>query len=47
MLTNSLSYVFRAPYLVVFPGLAVGIIVLCVYTLADGLRDALDPRMRI
>jgi peptide/nickel transport system permease protein len=45
MLTNSLSYVFRAPYLVFFPGMAVGLIVLCVYTLADGLRDAFDPRL--
>ncbi len=46
MLTNSLSYVFRAPHLVVFPGLAVGAIVLCVYMFADGLRDAFDPRLK-
>lgn len=46
MLTNSLSYVFKAPYLVVFPGLAVGFLVLCVYMLADGLRDAFDPRLK-
>jgi peptide/nickel transport system permease protein len=46
MLTNSLQYVFRAPYLVVFPGLAVGLLVLSVYMFADGLRDAFDPRLR-
>jgi len=46
MLTNSLNYVFKAPYLVVFPGLAVGILILCVYMLADGLRDAFDPRLK-
>ncbi|MDQ3701825.1 MAG: ABC transporter permease [Chloroflexota bacterium] len=46
MLTNSLSYTFKAPYLVVFPGLAVGTVVLCVYMLADGLRDAFDPRLK-
>jgi peptide/nickel transport system permease protein len=46
MLTNSLNYAFRAPHLVVFPGLAVGLLVLCVYMLADGLRDAFDPRLK-
>ena len=46
MLTNSLNYFFKAPHLVVFPGLAVGLIVLCVYMLADGLRDAFDPRLK-
>ncbi len=45
MLTNSLTYMFKAPYLVIFPGLAIGLLVLCVYTLADGLRDAFDPRL--
>jgi ABC-type dipeptide/oligopeptide/nickel transport system permease subunit len=46
MLTNSLNYVFRAPFLVVFPGLAIGLMVLCVYMLTDGLRDAFDPRLK-
>ncbi|HEX2033324.1 MAG TPA: ABC transporter permease [Chloroflexota bacterium] len=46
MLFNSLDYIFRAPHLVLFPGLAVGLIVLCVYTFADGLRDAFDPRLK-
>jgi ABC-type dipeptide/oligopeptide/nickel transport system permease subunit len=46
MLHNSLSYVFRAPFLVVFPGLAIGLMVLCVYMLTDGLRDAFDPRLK-
>jgi ABC-type dipeptide/oligopeptide/nickel transport system permease subunit len=45
MLTNSLQYVFRAPHLVIFPGLAIGLVVLCVYTVADGLRDAFDPQL--
>lgn len=47
MLTNSLSYVFRAPYLVIFPGLAVGTLVMCIYMLGDGLRDAFDPRLKV
>jgi ABC-type dipeptide/oligopeptide/nickel transport system permease subunit len=46
MLTNSLNYVFRAPHLVVFPGVAVALLVLCVYTIADGVRDAFDPRLK-
>jgi ABC-type dipeptide/oligopeptide/nickel transport system permease subunit len=46
MLTNSLQYVFRAPHLVVFPGLAIGLVVLSVYTVADGLRDAFDPQLK-
>ena len=43
MLTNSLTYVFRAPFLVVFPGLAIGLLVLCVYMLTDGLRTPSTP----
>jgi peptide/nickel transport system permease protein len=44
MLTNSLQYVFRDPWLVIFPGAAIFVTILSVYLLADGLRDALDPR---
>ena len=40
---NSLTYVFRAPFLVVFPGLAIGLLVLCVYMLTDGLRTPSTP----
>lgn len=46
MLTNSLQYVFRDPWLVVFPGAFIFVTILSVYLLADGLRDALDPRLR-
>jgi peptide/nickel transport system permease protein len=44
MLTNSLRYVYGSPWLVVFPGAFIFTAVLCIYLLADGLRDALDPR---
>lgn len=44
MLTNSLRYVYTSPWLVVYPGFFIFVSVLCVYLLADGLRDALDPR---
>lgn len=44
MLTNSLRYVYTSPWLVVFPGAFIFTAVLCIYLLADGIRDALDPR---
>jgi peptide/nickel transport system permease protein len=46
MLTNSRDYIFRAPYLLVFPGLAIGTLVFSVYLFTDGLRDAFDPGLR-
>jgi peptide/nickel transport system permease protein len=46
MLTNSLQYVFRDPWLVIIPGAFIFVTILSVYLLADGLRDALDPHLR-
>ncbi len=46
MLQNSLDYVTRAPWLVAAPGLMIFLTVLAIFLLADGLRDAFDPRMR-
>jgi len=46
MLTNSLSNASRNPWLVVFPGLAISITTLSLFLLADGLRDATDPKLR-
>jgi ABC-type dipeptide/oligopeptide/nickel transport system permease subunit len=37
--------IFNAPFLVIFPGLAILITVLAFNLLGDGLRDALDPRL--
>ena len=34
------------PWLVIFPGVALSLTLLCFNCLGDGLRDALDPRMR-
>jgi ABC-type dipeptide/oligopeptide/nickel transport system permease subunit len=45
MLSDARNYVFTAPYLVFFPGLAIMITVLGFNLLGDGLRDALDPRL--
>ena len=38
--------IFHAPHLVIFPGIAIVIMVLAFNLLGDGLRDALDPRLR-
>jgi peptide/nickel transport system permease protein len=46
MLSNSLAYTTRSPWLVAFPGIAISLTVLSVFLLADGLRDAMDPRLR-
>ncbi len=46
MLTNAGSYLFRAGWLVVPPGVCITLTVLCLYIIGDGLRDALDPRLR-
>jgi peptide/nickel transport system permease protein len=46
MLTNAQSYFNRAPWLVVPPGAMVFLTVLCLYLIGDGLRDALDPRLK-
>ena len=46
MLTNAASYFARAPWLVVSPGAVIFLTVLCLYLIGDGLRDALDPRLK-
>jgi ABC-type dipeptide/oligopeptide/nickel transport system permease subunit len=46
MLGEEKSSIFNAPYLVFFPGLAIMVTVLAFNLLGDGLRDALDPRLR-
>jgi peptide/nickel transport system permease protein len=46
MLSNSQSYFIRAPWLVVAPGTMIFLTVLCLYLIGDGLRDALDPRLK-
>ena len=40
------SYMFRAPWMVIWPGLALAVTVYGVNMLGDAVRDLLDPRMR-
>jgi peptide/nickel transport system permease protein len=46
MLSAERNQVFTAPFLVFFPGLAIMLNVLSFNLIGDGLRDALDPRLR-
>lgn len=46
MLNDAQTFVFQAPLLAVFPGLAITLAVLGLNLLGDGLRDRLDPRAR-
>jgi peptide/nickel transport system permease protein len=45
MLSGSMDLFHRAPWLVYPPGLMIFLTVLCVVLVADGLRDAFDPRV--
>ena len=47
MLSNSQNYMFSAPWLIWWPGLAIFVTVLGFNFLGDGLRDALDPRLKL
>lgn len=47
MLAEGRGYLQKAPHVAMFPGLAIMIVVLAFNLLGDGLRDALDPRMKI
>jgi peptide/nickel transport system permease protein len=47
MLRDAQTYIFQAPELALWPGLAVALVVLGLNMLGDGLRDLLDPRLRL
>jgi peptide/nickel transport system permease protein len=46
MLGDGRNYISTAPWLTIFPGLAIFIVVLGINLLGDGLRDVLDPRRK-
>ncbi len=43
---TGITYMYRAPWLAIWPGLALGITVFAFNMLGDALRDLLDPRLR-
>ena len=46
MLSGGRAYLRNAPHLTVFPGIAIIITILSLNLLGDGLRDALDPKLK-
>ncbi|MBK1658257.1 ABC transporter permease [Paracraurococcus ruber] len=44
MLNSAQRFLTQAPWLAIFPGLAIFLVVLAFNLVGDGLRDALDPR---
>lgn len=46
MLTNAQQYMIDAPWLAVYPGLMIFLTIVSVNYVGDGLRDALDPKLK-
>lgn len=46
MLAGGRAYLLDNPYLTLFPGLCIMIVILAFNMLGDGLRDSLDPRLK-
>ncbi len=46
MLTDTVKYLETQPLLAILPGLAIVIIVMGFNLLGDGMREALDPKLR-
>ncbi|WP_217586199.1 ABC transporter permease [Lentibacillus saliphilus] len=46
MLSSGRDFFFSAPYIAIFPGITIALLVMGFNLFGDGLRDALDPRMK-
>ena len=46
MLSEARQYMLQAPYLMAFPAIAIVLTAFAVNLLGDGLRDAMDPRLK-
>ncbi len=46
MLATAREFILRAPWVVTYPGLVILITVLAINLIGDGLRDALDPKLK-
>jgi peptide/nickel transport system permease protein len=46
MLSEARSYIISAPHTLIFPGLAIVTVILAYNLIGDGLRDALDPKLK-
>lgn len=46
MLAEARTHILNYPYLIMFPGLIIALTVLAINLIGDGLRDAMDPKLR-
>ena len=46
MLADARSHILNYPYLIMFPGIIIALTVLAINLIGDGLRDAMDPKLR-
>jgi peptide/nickel transport system permease protein len=46
MLSNGRVYMEKAPWMMIFPGIAIMVTVMSINLFGDGLRDAFDPRLK-
>jgi peptide/nickel transport system permease protein len=46
LLKDALGFMEQAPWMAIFPGLTIALIVFALNLLGDGLRDALDPNLK-
>ena len=46
MISSAKTQMYQAPYLIVIPGIAIVITVVCFNILGDKLRDILDPNLK-
>jgi len=46
MLADARTHILNYPYLIMFPGLVIALTVLAINLIGDGLRDAMDPKLR-
>lgn len=46
MLSDGRGYILTYPYMIMFPGIVIAVTVLAINLIGDGLRDALDPKLR-
>jgi len=46
MLSSGREFMIKAPFLLIWPGLALSIVVFGINMLGDSIRDLIDPRMK-
>jgi ABC-type dipeptide/oligopeptide/nickel transport system permease subunit len=46
LLADARTHILNYPYLIMFPGIAIALTVLAINLIGDGLRDAMDPKLR-